>query len=295
MGYFWENYDEARKNLIERGVDEKLFEMPSIRERLEKLNIRVEDVIINEDGTFNFGAYKIKRVNLENGSCFAIQVAKEVKDDRHFIIDDPTGWLSENTEDVYLTNASITYINEDGVEIETKIKEMYGHNEYDDVDFDDIESPVKSVYTRKNGIITKIDQNGGKNEFYDNGHWGILGGDDVLCAFGTIEGDTISRTINIFNANTQKLVTKYPNLKQNIEQRRNELMSRIDERTRRALSESSELKRDNEKLQQMLEKALTFAKTVRDSSVGKLFFGKKAKELLGEKNKDAKQLSEGRE
>lgn len=293
MGYFWENYDDAKKNLIEKGADEKLFGMPCIRERIEKLNIRVEDVIINEDGTFNFGVYKIKRVNLENRSCFAIQTASEKEDTTHYVMDDPHG-LEEKSE-AYLTTAQITYINEDGVEIETKIKEKYGHNEYADADFEDIKAPLKRVYTRENGIITERDQDGRKVEFYDNGHWSILGGDDTLCSFGTIEGDKISRAIAIFDSNTQELVTKYPHLKESIEQRRKELMSRIDERTESVVAENHKLKSDNERLQQMLKKSLSFAEIVRSSSVGKLFFGRKAKELLGEKNKDAKQLSEGRE
>ncbi|MGN1299550.1 MAG: hypothetical protein ACI4UE_06185 [Candidatus Scatovivens sp.] len=293
MGYFWENYEEAKKNLIEKGAEEKLFEMPSIRERLEKLNIRVEDVIVNEDGTFNFGAYRIKKVNLENGGSFAIQTTSEKEDNTHYVMDDPL-WLEEKSQ-AYLTTAQVTYINEEGIEIETKIKEKYGHNECADVDFEDIKAPLKRVYIRENGIITERDQNGREVKFYDNGHWSILDGDDALCSFGTIEGDKISRTISIFDSNTQELVTKYPNLQQSSEQRRKELLRRIDERTESVVAENQKLKSDNERLQQMLKKALSFAETVRNSSIGKLFFGRKAKELLGEKNKDAKQLSEGRE
>lgn len=55
------------------------------------------------------------------------------------------------------------------------------------------------------------------------------------------------------------------------------------------------LTQENRRQRKMLEKTLTFAQTVRNSSVGKIFFGRKAKELLGEKNKDAKQLPDGRE
>lgn len=58
--------------------------------------------------------------------------------------------------------------------------------------------------------------------------------------------------------------------------------------------EDSEQKKQIEKLQTMLQKSLAFAQTVRDSRVGKLFFGKKAKEVLGEIDKDTKQLTEGR-
>lgn len=55
------------------------------------------------------------------------------------------------------------------------------------------------------------------------------------------------------------------------------------------------LTQENEKQRKMLEKSLSFAQTVRDSRVGRLFFGKKAKEVLGEKNKNAKPLPEGRD
>lgn len=55
-----------------------------------------------------------------------------------------------------------------------------------------------------------------------------------------------------------------------------------------------ELEEQNRKLQNMLNKALEFAQTVRNSTIGKLFFGKKAKEVLGEQEKDTKCLSDGR-
>lgn len=58
--------------------------------------------------------------------------------------------------------------------------------------------------------------------------------------------------------------------------------------------EIDELKTKNKQLQSMLTKALEFARTVRDSRVGKLFFGKKAKEVLSEQDKNIKQLPEGR-
>ena len=55
------------------------------------------------------------------------------------------------------------------------------------------------------------------------------------------------------------------------------------------------LRKENQIQRKMLEKSLTFAQTVRNSAVGNLFFGKKAKEVLGEKNKNTKKLPEGRE
>lgn len=55
------------------------------------------------------------------------------------------------------------------------------------------------------------------------------------------------------------------------------------------------LTQENKRQRKMLEKALSFAETVRNSSVGRLFFGKRAKEVLGEKNKNLKYLPKGRE
>lgn len=58
--------------------------------------------------------------------------------------------------------------------------------------------------------------------------------------------------------------------------------------------EIDELKTQNMQLQLMLTKALEFAQTVRNSRVGNLFFGKKAKEVLSEQDKNIKQLPKGR-
>lgn len=65
--------------------------------------------------------------------------------------------------------------------------------------------------------------------------------------------------------------------------------------------EIEKLKEQNQELQccladsnAMLKKALNFAQIVRDSKVGKLFFGKKADKMLGEQKKNEKQLPEGR-
>ena len=76
--------------------------------------------------------------------------------------------------------------------------------------------------------------------------------------------------------------------------RRKELLERIDERTLTLISDNLTLKSNNDKLQKMLSKAMEFAQTVRDSAVGKIFFGRKAKEVLGNQEKDTKSLSDGR-
>ena len=52
------------------------------------------------------------------------------------------------------------------------------------------------------------------------------------------------------------------------------------------------LTQENKRQRKMLAKVIAFAETVRSSSVGRLFFGRKAKEVLGKKYNDVKQLPE---
>ena len=52
--------------------------------------------------------------------------------------------------------------------------------------------------------------------------------------------------------------------------------------------------KQNRKLQNMLNKTIEFAQTVRNSPIGKIFFGKKAKEVLENKYEEIKQLPDGR-
>lgn len=79
-------------------------------------------------------------------------------------------------------------------------------------------------------------------------------------------------------------------------QRRKELETaiKVQEKILPLQKKISELESQNNKLQVMLSKTLSFTQAVRDSKVGKLFFGKKAEEVLGEQDKNAKQLSDGR-
>ena len=133
-------------------------------------------------------------------------------------------------------------------------------------------------------IETKISgKEENKWEFYDTGRWSLsLAGD---ASFGVPEGDR-------FGINSRRVLATYPHLKEVFAKRREELMETIDRRTVKALSKNFTLEEDNRKLLAMLKKSLEFAETVRNSGIGKIFFGRKAKELLGDKAKEAKRLLE---
>ena len=68
----------------------------------------------------------------------------------------------------------------------------------------------------------------------------------------------------------------------------------LNEKVEPLQKQIADLEAQVSRLQSMLNKSLEFADTVRKSPVGKMFFGKKAKELLGDTKKDTKQISDGR-
>ena len=80
-----------------------------------------------------------------------------------------------------------------------------------------------------------------------------------------------------------------------IEKRKEELLDCIDAKYNKINDENNTLRDNNEKLQKMLKKSLGFAEKVRNSVVGKIFFGKSANEVLGDSNKDVKLLDDGEE
>ena len=86
---------------------------------------------------------------------------------------------------------------------------------------------------------------------------------------------------------------KYPNLKEYYANKKIEILDAIDKNQERLNSENAALKANNENLQKMLSKSLKFAEKVRNNVVGKVFFGKSANELLGDKDKKIAMLEEG--
>lgn len=334
------SYEELREVLIEKGADAKLFDMPAIRERLEKESISPDDIVVNFDGTFNFGKYVVEKKKIEkvveeptveqtqhfksNNTALdapfsidedsgVISTKKTVQQDKvltivecgetsissNVALDAPFS-MDENYQKSYKgLKAKLTIVDTDGIEIETQEIENSQFLERETQKgklsyrtFDERNDLVSTRTTRDNGMVIETDSTGRKTEFYDDGKWNLtLNG---RASIGTQEGSRPTVAMSVYDTNSQKLIKKYPQLQSSVERRKQSLMKQIDTRTLSLMSDNLTLEGNNEKLQKMLQKALTFAQTVRDSRVGKIFFGKKAKEVLGEQDKDAKQLPEGR-
>lgn len=334
------SYEELKEALIEKGADAKLFDMPAIRERLERESIVPDDIVVNFDGTFNFGNYIVEKKKtekiVEEPGSEQPEHFKSVNTalDAPFSIDDTYGAATPRKtvhQDEILTiveckeasipnnaaldapfstdenyqksskglKAILTIVDTDGIEIETQeiensqfLKEETQKGKLSYRTFDARADLVSKRTIRDNGMIVETDSTGRQTEFYDDGKYNLsLNG---MASIGTQEGSRPTIAMSAYDTNSQKLVKKYPQLQSSMERRKQSLMKQIDSRTLSLMSDNSTLESNNERLQKMLQKALTFAQTVRDSRVGKIFFGKKAKEVLGEQDKNAKQLPEGR-
>lgn len=320
-------YEEIKEALIEKGADTKLFDMPAIRERLEKTICSIDDIAINADGTFNFGNCIMQKATIDQekeisvwhdepplgdvgyGEGYFSSEKKKASKDVLYIVEhfeverqknqalDAPFNLDEDYKPTFREQiAKLTIVDSDGIEVETQeidngnfVREELNKGNLSYKSFEEHPSLVSKRLTRANGIITE-EKNGHKLESYDIGRWDL----SEAATFGTAEGERPVAMILACVDNAQKLEKKYPHLHSSINKRKQELMQQVDARTLAFRSESINLRGQNDKLQRMLQKALSFAQTVRDSRVGKLFFGKKAKEVLGEQDKDAKQLPEGR-
>ena len=316
-------YEELKEALIKKGADAKLFDMPAIRERLEKANCSIDDIAINTDGTFNFGNCIMQKATIDQekeisvwhdepplgdvgyGDGYFSSEKKKVSQDVLYIVEnfeverqknqalDAPFNLGEDYKPTFIEQlAKLTIVDSDGIEVETQEivnGNLLNKGNLSYKSFEEHPSLVSKRLTRANGIITE-EKNGHKWESYDIGRWDLR----EMDTFGTREGESPVAVILACVDNAQKLEKKYPHLHSSINKRKQELMQQVDARTLAFRSESINLRSQNDKLQRMLQKALSFAQTVRDSRVGKLFFGKKAKEVLGEQDKDAKQLPEGR-
>lgn len=321
------SYEELKEALIEKGADSKLFDMPAIRERLEKITCSVDDIVINTDGTFNFGNCTMQKSIIEQeeeisvwhdeppmgdvgyGEGYFSSEKKKVSQDilylvEHFEVErqknqalDAPFNLDEEYKPTYREElAKLSIVDVDGFEIETQeidngnfVRDELGKGTLSYKSFEEHQNLVSKRLTRSKGKITE-EKDGQKWESYDIGKWDLK----ETATFGTDEGERPVAMILACEDNAQSLEKKYPHLKSSIEKRKQELMQQIDERTLAFRTESINLRGQNDRLQKMLQKTLSFAQTVRDSRVGKIFFGKKAKEVLGEQDKDAKQLPEGR-
>lgn len=318
------DYEELKEILVQKGADAKLLDMPAIKERLMKQNISAEDILVNPDGTFNFGNCVMQRKKLEKEEIvsdihqevddygvdalyfthkkkkyeqevIAIVESKNVIAHTNDALDAPFSTDSDYVSEYEETIATLTYVDSDGLEAEVQkidnslfVDKQLKQGSLSLKTFEERQDLVSKRTTRENGLITEKDSKGVEYKFYDNGKWNIdLEG---TSSFGTREGDSPASAISRFDYNSQKLLKKYPQLQSTIKMRKQELEAQIDERTLAMRSKIYSLSEDNEKLKKMLEKTLTFAQTVRNSVVGKLFFGKQSKEILGEQNKSTKKL-----
>lgn len=278
--------EKIKEILIQKGADSSLFDLPIFNEKIMRELSRmsdsdIESIEVKPDGTFNFLSTKIEKEQDENGDNITIISTKQSQNRKvwgtyfdYLMSGEPVPPYSVDCVDVEL----VRYINGEGIETKREMKE-YGK--------------LEETLTRGKGVIISTTDTRGEDEFWDPGFWS-LDFDDYPATFGTIDGDKPSKAINTFDRNSKKVISKYPHLEATMNKRRKELLERIDERTLTLISDNLTLKSNNDKLQKMLSKAMEFAQTVRDSAVGKIFFGRKAKEVLGNQEKDTKSLSDGR-
>ena len=325
------NYDELKAALVEKGVDPKVLDMPAIKERIQFKDIPLEDFKVNPDGTFNLGNLVMQKTKRTEeiktwvyheeefdgmDASYSSEETKEIERDiitmvecsevetkKNAALDSPF-WLDDDYEPTMKElMAKLTILDMDGIEIETQefrntpfIQERMKKGTADYSIFTDRPDLVEEKHYRSPGKIIRSEKRGDKEykwEFYDNGRWSLsLDGD---ASFGTDIGDMPARAIDRFSINARRVVSRYPELKEVMARRREELMETIDERTTKTFSRNLTLEENNKKLLSMLQKALDFAETVRSSGIGRIFFGRKAKEVLGDKAKNLEKLAEGRE
>lgn len=279
------DYEQFKSSIIERGADPKVFEMPAIKERLYGKDI--EDVFVNADGTIDFDGYHMKKCQNESEDYFTLEKITQKKDDSYYIMDDP---IRSDNSDSYIITANKILIDENGIETElqTKVSVESSPKKYEGVKFDEFPGIAKKT-VRKDGMI--IEEGKNRNvEFFDDGYWAISSGDgkNTRCSIGTKDENKVSRAIHIFEHNESEILRKYPNLDEDYKRRKEALYKNIDDR----IEHLEYLQFQNERLQRMLGKSLDFAEQVRSSIVGKMFFGKKANEVLGERRDVIGELSE---
>lgn len=279
------NYNKFRNEMIEKGADSKIFQMPAVKERLTHNNI--ENVFVNPDGTIDFDGVHMKKCEDESENYIILESITKRKDERYYIMDDP---IRDDNSKSYIVTAEKIFIDENGIENEIQTKEAFSVDpkEYEDINFDDFPGVIEKTI-RKDGKIIIERGKEGNIEFYDDGYWSISGdGKNRRCAIGTKDGNKVSRAIHIFEANSSRITEDYPNLEDYFKERKEGLYKCIDDQ----IQELTFLESQNGRLQKMLGKSLSFAEQVRSSIVGKMFFGRKANEILGERHDVIGELSE---
>ena len=274
MGEF--NYDKE-KELVEQGANLEILKLPAIRERIEKGYVSK----VNNDGTIDF--YKM-HMNKEEDGTITLESSSKEEAKVHYISDDPIGdpygYVTEKI------TAEKIYINKYGIE-EKKITKVK----------DDVNGDSTEKICRKDGLLTveRIEENGKKEyfEIYDVGNIEIDG--DIKPENKGTKSNEIKDAIYKLEKNQEEYIEKYPNLKEYYLDLKENMLNCIDKKENELNKQNDLLEENNEKLQKMLKKSLDFAENVRSSVIGKVFFGKAANEVLGEKNKDVTLLDEGEE
>lgn len=286
------DYENLKEEMIKMGAEPQIFDMPAIRERIE--NGGIEDIFVNKDGTVDFNGYHMSKIDSKDGEEISLQklnkIEKVIKDD----------YLEENEETLYISDAQKIIINEYGIEVKKEEKEYMGKSKeewekFSFDNFDNIKKPVKKQYIRKDGLILDYDVETKRYmEFYDDGSWQIDGSiESLISILSSEDGESIKDTLSSFEENARKYTEKYPNLQQYYSNKKNELLDCMDKKQKSLRFENATLKENNQKLQKMLGKTLKFAEKVRNNVVGKIFFGKSANEILGDKDKNLKLLEDG--
>ena len=287
-----------------------------------KINYSLDEFIVNPDGTFNFKNCIMQKGTIEREENVPTGTAERVIDpingeteeytvyekqkvpkevltiveyfekehQKNQALDAPFN-LKEDYEPTFKELAAqLTIVDDDGIEIETQdidnghiVSEQLQQETLSYKSFEEFPSRVNKRLTRAKGIVIE-EKKEGKLEFYDNGSWKLdLAG---RASISTRYGNSPVKAIKEFEDKSQELLKKYPHLQTPIKKREKELLELIDSRALDAFSENINLKGQIDRLQKMLQKALTFVQTVRDSRIGNLFFGRKAKDVLGEQDEN---------
>lgn len=293
--------ESMRDYLIRNGADIELVESPIVKEKLR--NGRPYDIFksrdfedemnitINEDGTFKFdennlqsdprdlnyhrigNEYRVLR-DPKNGQIKICEI---------FIKSEVEGWSPKSeliTRD--RTEVEVTSCNSLGVAEEKRMYYKDGNclEEAKNQSLQEIEKDYTAItsYTRKNGKIVK---EGILGEAVDNKNYSY---DDGNIVFGDLNKNELNQlpslAIYTFDRNAERLISKYPQLKEELMDRRENMIDAIKERNKKLNSEIEKFATQNARNQKMLEITSDFVEQVKDSTVGNFFFGKRAGRVL---------------
>lgn len=246
-------YKNKVKKLIERGANPKLFEMPAIAERIKNTEFSPDSVKINSDGTFDFGRYSMRYLDMKEKECVLSLYLSE--DDR----------------------GSTFKINKYGIEVE--MSKSYDTGAIFDCGVSSLNREDGAIFY--NCIHNTIHRF--KNKYFDVGDWEI-DSELINVSDKNVDRKEILKTLE---DNIERITAEYPLTAPYYEVNKDKILENIcvetNQEYRKMKDEIEKMKDQNEKLQYMLSKSLKFVENIRNNKLGKLFFGKQANEILGEK------------